>query len=97
MWLMLLLPVLCGALIVVYTFFHSWNDVRVWRGEFQNAVNTQCGDHDYDIVGGEGRVYLDGYRESYTWEHTDGHICTSNGTTVSCSCAVEDAPIYVLP
>lgn len=91
MWLVLLLPVLCGCLLMVYTYLDSRDNVRVWRGEFQFALDTQCPHLDIDIVGGTGKVYLDAYRYDYQWVG-EGVTCESNGKRTLCSCRLDSTP-----
>ncbi len=85
MWLLVFLPILCGCVLATYTFLDARDNVRVWRGVFQLAIDTQCPQEEIDIVGGEGKVYLDAYRYDYQWIG-DGVECTSNGKTTQCSC-----------
>jgi hypothetical protein len=88
-WTLLLIfgvPLICGCLFTISTFFQARDDVRVWRQEFQWAIDQQCPDMYIDIVGGTGKVYLQAYQLDYQWIYGD-LTCTSNGRTVRCSCA----------
>lgn len=87
MWLLIFLPVLCGCVLIGYTFFDARENVHIWRGEFQFAMDSQCPHIKTDILGGEGKVYLDAYREAYQWLSSDETItCDGNGKTIQCSC-----------
>ncbi|MFP4321749.1 MAG: hypothetical protein ACLFTK_04780 [Anaerolineales bacterium] len=84
-----ILPAVCGCIIIIMSFFQAIENVEVWRNEFQHAVDQQCPNRGFDIQNGEGIVYLDGYREQYQWysNRAGDIICESNGRTISCSCA----------
>jgi hypothetical protein len=83
---LLLSPVLCGCLVIFLTWWNAANDVRVWRREFQYALDQQCPLEQVNIIGGAGRLYLDAYQLDYQW--TRGTLkCSSNGRIVRCNCA----------
>lgn len=88
------LPVLCGLIFIFYTFATAKHNVEVWRNEFQIEINQQCPHINTNIVGGEGRVYLDAYLMQYEWDG-DGINCYSNGTTTNCTCR-DDAGLIEL-
>lgn len=84
------LPILCGAIVTISTWVRAQHDVDIWRGEFQRAVDVMCPTEDVDIVGGEGKVYLNAYALEYTWEvgsDDDYLFCQSDGRVVRCSCS----------
>jgi len=83
------LPLLCGFLIVAATWLEARENVRVWRHEFQYALNQQCPQVQANIIAGAGKVYLDAYQLDYQW-HSGSVICLSNGRTVRCNCAAGD-------
>jgi hypothetical protein len=90
-WVLLLVfgvPVVCGCLFTITTFFQAREDVQVWRREFQLAIDQQCPALKVDIVGGAGKVYLQAYQLDYQWIQGD-LMCSSNGRTVRCSCATD--------
>lgn len=80
-----ILPLLCGCLIITLTFFEARESRRVWRNEFHYAMEQQCPAENYDIRGGAGQIYLDGYRHEYSWQG-GGLTCLSDGRIVRCSC-----------
>jgi|GEM_PF-5327465 len=91
------LPVVCGALIIVSTFMQAQNDVQTWRAEFDMALQQLCSAEDIqdiNVSGGDGRVYLDAYQLDYQW--IDAELsCTSNGRTINCSCNESEVSISV--
>ena len=91
-WVMSILlgmPVLCGVIVVTTTFVSARNDVRVWRGEFQYALDQQCPGHGFQVTDGEGKVYLDAYQFDYQWE-SGKEACMSDGQIVRCTCSPDD-------
>lgn len=79
------LPCICGVIVILSTWIDARHNVKVWREEFQYALDQQCPQLEVDVVGGEGDVYLDAYQLDYQWIG-DGVTCVSNGRRVGCSC-----------
>jgi hypothetical protein len=78
-------PVICGLIVIIVTLIDAKDSVRVWRSEFQYAIEEQCPGLDVDIDGGAGRVYLDAYQLDYQWEGGDV-FCESDGRVIRCNC-----------
>ena len=78
-------PVICGLIVIAVTLFDAQDSVRVWRSEFQYAIDEQCPGSAMDIQDGEGRVYLDAYQLDYQWVHGD-LFCHSDGRVIRCNC-----------
>lgn len=92
LWCVVLLfgfPTLCGCIFTVVTWRSAQHNVEIWRGEFQYALDQQCPANTTDIVGGEGRVYLDANKLDYQWVWDD-LSCTSNGRLTQCSCRLDE-------
>ena len=78
-------PILCGLIVIVITLIDARDSVRVWRSEFQYAIDEQCPDNGIDIEGGAGRVFLDAYQLEYQWVRGD-LFCQSDGRVIRCNC-----------
>ena len=79
------IPVICGLIVIAVTLFDAQDSVKVWRYEFQYALDEQCPDAGIDIQGGAGRVYLDAYQLDYQWVRGD-LFCESDGRIIRCNC-----------
>jgi hypothetical protein len=83
-----ILPLSCACLVVVLTFFEAREGRRVWRNEFHYALEQQCPAQVQDIRAGAGSLYLDGYRDDYSWQG-GGISCHSDGRIIRCSCRAD--------